>query len=258
MDIIVACKGVPLIESVNFAKEKNIGVEIKSFCFSKVFSSDLQGLLTLTKKNLKNFNGLRSLHGMIYDYALQFDRNTIKEFKNNNFKYLEIANELEAKILVVHSTYFPGLTTWQYKDWLSWQQELWFSVASEAKKNDITVVIENIVDDSPDCILDILKSINVDNLKACIDFGHLNLIANNTILLKWIDALQDYLYYTHIHNNNGRYDSHSEIDNGLIDYKAVFNKLMKLQILPKIAIEVDRIDDVESSLNKINQITCLT
>lgn len=169
-------------------------------------------------------------------------------------KCLAVAQELEAPTIIVHSTYFPGLTNWKYKDWLNSQTDLWGFIASEAKTNNITIAIENIVDERPDSIINIIETVNLSNLKACIDFGHLNLISTEKNPTEWAESMQKHLYYTHVHNNNGRYDSHSSLENGTLDYDSIFKKLFELTKLPKIAIEVDTLEGIKSSLIMIKKI----
>lgn len=255
MEIIIACKCAPLAESINFAETNNVGIEVKSFTSSHVFHSDWHGLLDMIKKQLQHFSGSKSLHGTFDTGPFTWNRLTFKEIKDSHLKCLTVATELGTKTLIVHSTYIPGLTNWKYKDWLNFQIELWGCIASEAQKNGITVAIENIVDERPSSLIDVIEAVNLPNLKVCIDFGHLNLITTSRTPLEWIEDLKDHLYYTHIHNNNGRYDSHSSIDNGTINYNLVFKKLLALENIPIMAIEVDTLEGIKTSLNELNAMT---
>ncbi|MEW5821413.1 MAG: sugar phosphate isomerase/epimerase [Cyanobacteriota bacterium] len=252
MELLVACKEAPIVESVQFAQDNNLGIEIKSFTSPLIFQSDWQGLCDVIKKQLLSFKGARTLHGVIYSGHFVWDRMNVKKFKENQEKILSICYELEVKTLVVHSTFIPGLTSWKYKDWLDSQVDIWGHIAKIASENDIEIVIKNIVDEAPKNILEIIEMINSPNLKACIDFGHLNLIPTTIPMLNWIDELKNSLTYIHVHNNNERYDSHSSLDNGTIDYNLIFNKFFDLQISPKVAIEANSLTCAKASLDIIN------
>ena len=255
LEIYITCKDAPLSECIQVAKTHNLGIEIKTFCSHMVFYSDWHGLLDVTKKQLKDFNGPCSLHGVYISAPYNWDRISIQEIRKDYEKTLVVAEELGAKDIIVYSTYTPGLTNWKYKDWFNIQVDLWGYISQQAEKQETTVVIENIADERPDSILNVVQEVNSDYLKACIDFGHLNLIPTNLKLTDWIEELKNHLYYIHVHNNNGRYDSHSTIDNGTIDYKKVFKKLFELPGLPKIGVEAFNLDGVKSSLITLEEIT---
>ncbi len=254
MDIVIACKGTPLVENIKYAEKNNTGIEVKAFTSPVIFHSDWHGLLDVVKKQLQNFTGTRTIHGMFHMGPINWNRMTHNQLKEDYNKCLSVAEEIQASIMVLHSTYFPGLTSWKYKDWLNQQVDLWGGLAENAIKKDITLVLENIVDEKPDSLLDVIKEVNSQALKICLDFGHLNLISTELTELQWIEACADYLVYTHMHNNNGRYDSHSCLESGTLNYKEIFTALYGLKEMPKVAVEVDTLDGVTRSLQVIDQI----
>ena len=252
MSILMACKSAPLSESIKFAKEHAVGVEVKSFSSPHFFHSDWQGLVHMVKNLLRNFHNEVSVHGITYPLQHNWDRVKLQTFREEQIRFIGIARELKSKTIILHSTYFPGLTLWKYKDWVKHQADLWGKVADEADKYDITIAIENIIDEKPENLLDVIEKANRPNLKVCLDFGHLNLIQSNYTPTDWIEHLKDHLYYAHFHNNNGRYDSHSELDHGTIDFPAIMEKLSNIPNRPKIAIEVDTFDGIKRSIDFIN------
>lgn len=254
MEILIACKEAPLLECIDFAKTNNLGIEINSFSSPLIFQSDWHGLLEIIKKQLASFNGYKALHGVGCPGPHRWDRFYVQELKKTFEKCLVVAEELEASAVIYHSMYMPGLTFWKYKDWQECQVDLWSNVTQKAKEKGITVVIENIVDENPKNIFDIIHNVNTDNLKTCLDFGHLNLISSNISSVEWIESLEKHLYSVHVHNNNGRYDSHNSIENGTIDYEVIFEKLLEVNISPKIAIETFNLEYARSSLDIINNI----
>jgi sugar phosphate isomerase/epimerase len=255
VELIIACKGAPLSEVVNFAVDNNAGIEVKAFTSPIIFHSDWHGLQDMVKKQLNGFSGKITMHGMFNLGLINWNRISLNQMKADYKKSLEVAEEIGASFLVVHSTYMPGLTSWKYKDWLNLQVDLWGTVAEFAGNKGITLTLENIVDEKPDSIIDVIDQVNSPYLKVCLDFGHLNLISSQKTELEWIEAMGPRLVYTHIHNNNGRYDSHSSIENGLLDYNKIFAKLIQQKTIPGFAVEVDTMEGVKESMNAINRIT---
>lgn len=255
MELFLACPGISLAESIAFAKEHKTGVEVKSFTSQMLFHSDWHGLLDMILKQLSTFDGPRTMHGLFYTDRINWDRFTVHRIKEDYLKCISIAKDLQAETMVVHSTYMPGLTAWKYKDWLGCQVNLLGTLAAEAQKNDIVVVIENIVDHNPSSILDVINEVKAPNLKICLDFGHYNLIPTEIEILDWIDQIQEHLHYIHAHNNNGRYDSHNSLDNGSLDFEEILKRLMQLENVPKVAIETYSLDCARKSVDFIRNIT---
>lgn len=255
MELFLACPGISLAESIAFAKEHKTGIEIKSFTSQMLFHTDWHGLLDVILKQLESFEGSRTMHGLFYTDRINWDRFTVQRIKEDYLKCISIAKEIGAQVLVVHSTFMPGLTTWKYKDWLHCQVDLLGTLATEAQKDDIVIVVENIIDHNPSNILDIINEVNLNNLKICLDFGHYNLISSEIAILDWIETIQNHLHYVHAHNNNGRYDSHNSLDNGTLDFESIIPRLQQISPVPKVAIETYSLDCAKKSIDFIRNIT---
>jgi sugar phosphate isomerase/epimerase len=72
---------------------------------------------------------------------------------------------------------------------------------------------------------DHVKNFSGLGLKYCLDIGHAAL--NKADIYKEIDAAGSDLVTFHIHNNNGKEDSHNLPDDGLIDWPAVYAYIRK-------------------------------
>lgn len=107
------------------------------------------------------------------------------------------------------------------------------------KKYNIDIVIENVgirenmifsQDEYEDLILK-------NNYKCLIDIGHAFL--NEWDIESCIKNLKDNILGFHFHNNDGVYDSHETIFNGLIDYKKILEYVKKYTPNAKITLEYD-------------------
>lgn len=255
MELLIGCKTAALSEVIDFANNNNTGIEVK--CFSTPFnlSPDWHGLLDMIKKQLKNFEGALSVQGVITNRPGSWNRMVIKTIKEDYEKSLQVAEELNAKSVIFNSNYFPGLTSWKYKDWLDFQVELWADISKIAEDKGIVVAIENVYDEKTDSILDILKEIKSPNLKGCIDFGHLNLISSSQNFKEWIDNFSGNAYCLHLHNNNGRYDSHKSLLKGSIDYDSLFSDISSMKTMPILAVEVSTLADAKESVDYVNKLS---
>ena len=90
------------------------------------------------------------------------------------------------------------------------------------------VMIENMPGDnelgySPDEILNIIKGVNLPNLKFIFDTGHAH--CSKYIDTSYLYLLKDYLYHIHYNDNNGLRDEHKRIGAGNIDFNEHFKAL---------------------------------
>lgn len=107
------------------------------------------------------------------------------------------------------------------------------------KKYNINIVIENVgirenmifsQEEYEDLILK-------NNYKCLIDIGHAFL--NEWDIESCISKLKDHILGFHFHNNDGIYDSHETVFNGVIDYKKIVEYVKKYTPTAKIVLEYD-------------------
>ena len=112
--------------------------------------------------------------------------------------------------------------------------------------------IENHLDHTPEMLSTVIAGINRDNVKVCLDLGHVHCYSK-TSLLEWIKTLNDKIGYVHIHDNNGEKDEHLGIGKGNIPMIEVFNALNEYAPNAIWAIE-SKVEDMDESIGwlKIN------
>ena len=77
------------------------------------------------------------------------------------------------------------------------------------------IVLENVLEEEPDWILDILKSVDDPRLRMCLDIGHVNAYSHISAM-DWLERCAPYISHFHIHNNDGTRDRHSALFEGNI------------------------------------------
>lgn len=86
----------------------------------------------------------------------------------------------------------------------------------------------------------------IGGLKFCLDIGHANITKN----------IDEFLYtdidHTHIHDNNGISDDHLGLGSGNIDIKSVLERLKDKQKMPNLVVELNKKEDIESSIKLLN------
>ena len=79
----------------------------------------------------------------------------------------------------------------------------------------VEIVLENVLEDEPGLLLDIVKGVDDTRLRLCLDIGHANAYTPVSPM-DWLKACAPYLSHFHLHNNDGTQDSHSALNCGSI------------------------------------------
>ncbi|MFO7734833.1 MAG: sugar phosphate isomerase/epimerase family protein [bacterium] len=102
----------------------------------------------------------------------------------------------------------------------------WFDLFFEAKKEiedyagkrDVSVLWENTHETHIDVFREIIKE-NPETL-ICLDTGHVNCFADFS-MKEFTEEFSDSIVHAHIHDNNGKEDSHSALGSGNMDFKEI-------------------------------------
>jgi sugar phosphate isomerase/epimerase len=227
-------------EFLYYAKENNCNLEIASFAFANILDSNWQELLQDYKQKLEGFKGVISIHGAFQDLIYHSRDNRISEVaKERYFQNLEIAKALNAKYIVFHGNFNPLIKHESYEmNWIEQNAVLW----NEAiEKYDITILIENVWEQSPEMFRRLLDKVNSTKLKICFDTGHAN-VFSKVLIEEWFAVLGDNLVYIHINDNKSDTDSELVPGDGNINWNGFSGLIKKYNIKPEIVFEVGSLE----------------
>ena len=153
--------------------------------------------------------------------------------------------ELGCHRFVVHPL-FPYMESGDHPEEV-WKmnEEFLGDLSDYAKEYEIIVCLENMpFPEFPIATvehdLEMLKRLNRDNLKICLDTGHAA-IFNKSNVASSVRLIGDLLEAVHIHDNMGEIDEHLNPGDGIIDWNGFaaalkdigFNKVVSLETSPK-------------------------
>ena len=242
-------KTVSTIDNLNVGQLKNIniGLEIQDFTEPNLSKDKKRKITNLYKEKLKGFNNIKALHGPFLDLR---PASPDKEIRNISYKkYLDtikIAAELEMNYIIFHSQINPYLNNPSLKNLNNKQhREAWIKLLEEVPDYKGIILLENIFEEEPSMLKELIQTINSPNIKINLDIGHAKL--GRVSLEEWISELKDYIAYMHIHSNNGLYDTHStpreeEINN-------LYDLLDKYNINPVLSLEY-KMENLEEEIKK--------
>ena len=168
----------------------------------------------------------------------------IKEIAYKRYRQaFNLAKSYGIKKVIIHSGYIPLV---YHKSYFIEQSIEFFKNLLKEVDDDYTICLENVMEDEPYMLIEIVEKVDDKRFGLCIDLGHLNCQSKNISLKEWIEYSKDYIYHFHIHNNDKNMDTHNSIDKGSINYIEFFNIYNKLKLNSTITIEsIDALSSIK-------------
>lgn len=136
---------------------------------------------------------------------------------------LTVAELIRPDCVVFH----PGYDRWHYagfKDrWLEISLEVWGPLIDEARRRGIRLAIENVFDEDPSLIRELLKETGWW-AGFCFDPAH-HLLYSEAPVAEWFRQLGRSLLEVHLHDNHGKSDEHLPPGEGKVNFEEVFRHL---------------------------------
>jgi sugar phosphate isomerase/epimerase len=233
-----------------WAEQIGVGLELKTFSDPQLLATDWKASLHQHRQQLAGFNQCLGLHGAFYDLvSASLDPGIVALTRHRYRQNVYAARALDARYVVFHANYMGILKLPDYRPgWHRRQVDFWGRFAEEAAANGLYLLLENMWEDDPTILTDMLAEINNPHLKACLDVAHAVLYSPISVT-DWIEALGPYLYCCHLNNHDGRLDLHWPLNQGVIDYQAVLARLRRLPQPPLLTLEMSSRVSLESSLS---------
>lgn len=93
------------------------------------------------------------------------------------------------------------------------------------KPTTLRVYIENVCEDRPELLAELVDAIGDARVSACLDIGHAR-VNSSRPLIEWISTLGPRIGHVHLHNNDGNVDRHWPLGCGVIDMQQTIDLLM--------------------------------
>ncbi len=257
--LVVATHQHDITSYIAFARENQVGLEIQVYGYDpNLLDGGWRELLAQQKEALRGFEGPLSVHGAFYDMSSASVDNRVTALTRERYLLnLHIAAELGARYVVFHANYLHVIRHPGYmQDWTRRQIAFWRNLAHTAQELDVTIVLENMWEPTPEIIGRVLDEVNSPHLRACLDVGHVFLYSMDSVpFSQWLERLGDQLYYLHINNNRGVIDDHLplDIEDGIVDYDIVLPMLERLPHTPLICLEIEDLEYLERSLRYLRE-----
>lgn len=215
--------------ALEVAKDFGVGLEINHTCISENLDpSNRDNLLAEIRRDIAAA-GISSpkklfLHGPfteIHPAAIDYRMRELAAERLN--QAYEVCAALGINRMVVHTGWLPFV---YFKEWQAEKgAEFWQRFLAD-KPSHFSIYVENVLDDEPYMLLDMMTRIEDPRIKLCIDVGHAHATTSKDITVeKWIEVLGEHIGHFHLHNNDGTGDSHSAFNLGAMDMHSILKAI---------------------------------
>lgn len=244
--IFIQPNNTNFVEFLNYANKTGCNMEIASFAFAKTLDSNWEEILEDYNNKLLDFKGIISIHGSFQDLILHSRDNKISEIAKNRYTLnLDIAKALNSKYIVFHANFNPLIGHESYvKNWIEQNTRFWCDAIN---KYDITILIENLWEPSPEIFQILVSEVNSLRLKICFDTGHAN-IFSKVPAEQWFKSLGSNIAYIHVNENKGDVDNELVPGEGTVNWQEFSNNVKKHCNSPEIIFEVGSLDKTKQAI----------
>lgn len=250
-DKIFLSDGGRLDKMLHLLKKSNCNLEVQTFAYPDVLTGNIKRALAEYKQKIKPLNLKQiNMHGPFLDLALFSKDPDIMEISEKRYlQGLDIALELGAKMIVFHSQYNPMLRLSQYVDlWLQKTARFFEKILKMQKYSQINFLVENMFEDTPDLLGQLMMTLDSPRAGICLDVGHVNVYGGKNYAL-WINKLAPHLKYIHLSDNDGLVDNHKPLGAGTVDFQEIFQTLADENVRPDYCLELNNELDLQESLD---------
>lgn len=237
-----------LKEHLGLITEKGFNLEIY-FSSRSVMTASADEIKNL--KRLLTHNPSLSFHAPFMDLCPGAIDTDIRDITLRRFhQTLDIAEILKPKCIVFHS----GYEKWKYalrtELWLTNSLPAWREINDRASSVGSRVAIENIFEDEPSNLKELLDEIKSENFGICFDTGHFNLFSTQSIE-HWLDKIGDRIIELHLHDNDKSADQHLPIGDGTFNFKRFFSLIKTSNTI--LTIEAHTAEHVITGIERLKR-----
>ena len=205
--------------------------------------------LKATASRLSDEGCAVTLHGPFWDLCPGGQDPLIRQVTYLRLQqFLDVAAVLEPLQMVCHTGFDPCHHRGQMDAWLDRSTAMWGALVKRAESYGVPLLLENVWEHDPHFIVELLTRIDSSCFGFCLDVGHQHSFSR-TSLASWLDSAADFLKEIHLHDNDGREDSHLPIGQGNIDFVFLFQFLRQRGVSPLLTLEPHREQHLYQSLD---------
>jgi sugar phosphate isomerase/epimerase len=223
------------------AREYGLGAEVQTFSLPSVLMRGFRPEVARMARRVGKLKGPIGCHGPFIDTVhFSLDQEIRRVARMRYLQALDIAQELGAAYLLLHSQYNPIIKIETYPDiYHNESLRFWPEILEEAAKRELAVYLENMFDASPEPLRRLLDALGSPTLKLCLDLAHARVFSELDVA-DWIETFGPHLRHVHMNDSRGMYDDHLGLGQGILDLNRSIDLLKKTGLPLTYALETAR------------------
>ena len=194
-----------------------------------------------------------TLHGPFMDLSPGSPDPKIRKITTDRLRQLiDAVSVFKPATVVCHAGYDPARYDFCREQWLEHTVATWQWLGKELCNRGTRLMLENVYEQTPEELLQVLEPLNPDHIGYCLDVGHLAAFGKYP-LDKWLDTAGKYIGQLHLHDNFGDHDSHLGMGKGAIEFTTLFDYIRHMSSKPVITLEPHEKEDFMASLAYLEQ-----
>lgn len=225
----------------------NLGLEIAEYCTAYNMDEHFDEVSKIVEEKMKGINRF-TFHAPFNELCPAAIDPKIKEIAYMRYEQaFKLARTYQIKRIIIHSGYVP---TVYFKSYFIEQAVEFFKKILQFIDDDTIICLENVMEDEPYMLKEIVEKVNDKRFGLCLDIGHAH-VASKIAVTKWLEVDAEYIYHFHIHNNYKKYDAHNGLSKGSINLNKFFKLANTLCADATYTIEsIDAKDSIEYLIKK--------
>ena len=228
------------------ARELGLGVEIAEYCTA--WNMDRE--YPQTDERLRGAlagNPRRILHGPFNElFPCAIDPEARDLAARRYRQTIALARDYGADKVVIHAGFNPWL---YYPVWFR-EQSAVFWREFLAEEPGVEIVLENVLEQEPEWMTEILRAVDSPRLRLCLDVGHVNAYSP-VDTAEWLRRCAPWISHFHLHNNNGTRDAHDPLFRGSIPMEELLT--LAGELCPEATFTLE-LPDAENSARELMKI----
>lgn len=239
LPVLLACQRDDWNFVPGLARRLGLGVEVGDFADPDLLEGDWQARWRELRPLVEQIPGERAMHGPRSDLNPGLRDRGLQAFIRERYRRaMEVALEIGAGTIVLHTGYNPLIRAPGFdRRWVQRSADFWRELGQEAGRLGLTLLLENAWDPQPEIVRDLVDAVALPAVRACFDVGHANAYSRRPAG-EWLAALGTRVAQVHLHNNDGRLDSHSPLGEGTVDFSRLLPLLALSPQSPRLVVEV--------------------
>lgn len=212
--------------AVDVIREYGFNIELNDLCISENLDPEkVRSTMAEMEREITESEAEKAIiHGPFTEIIpASIDHRAVELGLNRLNEAHAVAEKLGIRRMVVHSGHMPLL---YFKEWHKEKSLYFWKEFMKDKPEDFIIYIENVFEDEPLMMKELVEELDDPRIQICLDVGHANAVTcEDYDIHDWVRILGPLIGHFHLHNNDGKDDLHGPLESGTMDMAKILTSI---------------------------------